>query len=66
MAVGADGLLVEVHDQPEEALSDGRQALSPEEFRNLVPELKSIHPIVSGGQHATQEGLISAPGGEDI
>ena len=66
VAVGADGLLVEVHDQPEEALSDGRQALSPEEFKNLVPELKSIHQIVSGGQHVKQEGLISAPGGEDI
>lgn len=39
VAVGADGLLVEVHPQPAEALSDGRQSLTPEGFRRLMHEL---------------------------
>lgn len=39
-ACGADGLLVEVHCAPEEALSDGRQSLSPDEFATLMRELE--------------------------
>ena len=42
VAVGADGLLVEVHTNPEEALSDGEQSLRPEAFKKLMGELKSI------------------------
>jgi 3-deoxy-7-phosphoheptulonate synthase len=38
-ACGADGLLVEVHSAPEEALSDGRQSLSPEDFAALMRDL---------------------------
>jgi 3-deoxy-7-phosphoheptulonate synthase len=41
LAVGADGLIIEVHHQPEKALSDGPQSLRPEEFADLV---KSINP----------------------
>jgi len=46
VAAGADGLLVEVHDHPEKALSDGPQALYPEQFEQLMKELKLIAPAV--------------------
>jgi 3-deoxy-7-phosphoheptulonate synthase len=39
IAVGADGIIIEVHPRPEEALSDGPQSLLPEQFRNLMKEL---------------------------
>lgn len=39
VAVGADGLLIEVHPAPAEALSDGRQSLTPEAFARLMHEL---------------------------
>ncbi len=42
IASGADGLIVEVHYKPEEALSDGNQSLYPEEFRSLMSDLKKI------------------------
>lgn len=40
IAAGADGLLIEVHPQPEQALSDGVQSLKPEKFAQLVEDLK--------------------------
>jgi 3-deoxy-7-phosphoheptulonate synthase len=43
VAVGADGLIIEVHPQPEEALCDGAQALTPIQYLNLVREVKAIH-----------------------
>jgi 3-deoxy-7-phosphoheptulonate synthase len=42
LACGADGLLIEVHPKPEEALSDGPQQLLPENFALLMKELESI------------------------
>jgi 3-deoxy-7-phosphoheptulonate synthase len=42
IAVGADGLLVEVHHDPSQALSDGMQALYPEQFEKLMKEIESI------------------------
>jgi 3-deoxy-7-phosphoheptulonate synthase len=42
VAVGADGLLVEVHPHPEKALSDGAQSLRPERFHQLMQELRLI------------------------
>ncbi|MEG8946051.1 3-deoxy-7-phosphoheptulonate synthase [Rosettibacter firmus] len=42
VAAGADGLMIEIHDDPENALSDGPQALYPETFLNLMKELKLI------------------------
>ncbi len=42
VAAGADGLLIEVHVKPEEALSDGAQSLIPERFKDLMQELKKI------------------------
>ncbi len=42
IAAGADGLIVEVHPHPEDALSDGPQSLHPEEFEALMDELKPM------------------------
>ncbi len=47
VAAGCDGLLIEVHENPEEALSDGPQSLKPEKFISLVKELKAIAHAVS-------------------
>lgn len=47
VAVGADGLIVEVHDQPEHALSDGAQALTLIQYDELVSEVRSIHEVIS-------------------
>jgi 3-deoxy-7-phosphoheptulonate synthase len=46
VAVGADGLLVEVHHQPEKALSDGMQSILPEEFAELLAEVRQIAAVV--------------------
>lgn len=46
IAAGADGLIVEVHTHPEEALSDGAQSLKPEKFANLVQQVKIIASAV--------------------
>jgi len=46
VAVGADGLLIEVHHQPELALSDGPQAILPEMFAELVDAVRLLAPVV--------------------
>ena len=46
-AVGADGIMVEVHHHPEQALSDGPQALLPSMFKQLVEEVHSIHRVIA-------------------
>jgi 3-deoxy-7-phosphoheptulonate synthase len=46
VAAGADGLLIEVHDDPEKALSDGAQSLYPTQFELLMKELRMIAPAV--------------------
>src|SRR3954462_11403649 len=47
VAVGADGLIIEVHDQPERALSDGAQALTLEQYDQLVQEVRAIHEVIT-------------------
>lgn len=47
VAVGADGLIVEVHDHPDQALSDGAQALTLEQFDELVNEVRAIHEVIA-------------------
>jgi len=42
IAAGADGLIVEVHPDPEKALSDGFQALTPAAFRQMMAECRTI------------------------
>jgi len=49
IAAGADGLMIEVHPHPEEALSDGAQSLTPEEFHHLMKRLRPITTAVNRG-----------------
>jgi 3-deoxy-7-phosphoheptulonate synthase len=46
VASGADGILVEVHNHPEKALSDGPQSLYPDQFARMMDELEQIAPVV--------------------
>ncbi len=46
VAAGADGLLIEVHTNPEDAMSDGEQSLKPDAFKKLMSELKPIAKAV--------------------
>jgi 3-deoxy-7-phosphoheptulonate synthase len=47
VAVGADGLIIEVHDQPEHALSDGAQALTLDQYEQMVDEVRSIYEVIA-------------------
>jgi 3-deoxy-7-phosphoheptulonate synthase len=46
VAAGADGLIIEVHNDPANALSDGRQSLTPEKFATLVKQVKMVAEAV--------------------
>jgi len=46
VAAGADGLLIEVHPDPERALSDGAQSLYPDQFARLMDDIRAIAPAV--------------------
>jgi 3-deoxy-7-phosphoheptulonate synthase len=46
IAVGADGLIVEVHHDPDRAMSDGPQSIYPEQFEELMADMRQIAPIV--------------------
>jgi 3-deoxy-7-phosphoheptulonate synthase len=46
VAAGADGLLVEVHPDPDHALSDGAQSLRPEQFEHLMDQLRRLAPAL--------------------
>lgn len=46
IACGADGLIIEVHSDPEHALSDGKQSLLPENFASLMQELKKLARVI--------------------
>jgi 3-deoxy-7-phosphoheptulonate synthase len=47
VAVGADGLIIEVHDQPDHALCDGAQALTIAQYEQLVSEVRAIHEVIA-------------------
>ena len=44
--MGADGLIIEVHNDPNRALSDGPQSITPEMFEELVTDLRKIAPVI--------------------
>ncbi len=46
IAAGADGLIIEVHSHPEDAMSDGAQSLLPSNFSNLMTDLKALAEVV--------------------
>lgn len=54
VAAGADGVMVEVHPRPQEALCDGAQSLTPEKFAGLADELRKI--ATAGGRFLRQVG----------
>ncbi len=56
IAAGSDGLLMEVHYQPEKALCDGDQSLFPGDFQKLMEELKVLAPAV--GREIIREALV--------
>jgi 3-deoxy-7-phosphoheptulonate synthase len=45
-AVGADGVMIEVHNDPDRALSDGPQSITPEQFAALMGDLRQIAPVL--------------------
>jgi 3-deoxy-7-phosphoheptulonate synthase len=46
VAAGADGLLIEVHPQPDRALSDGEQSLFPEQFAQMMRDIAAVAEAV--------------------
>jgi 3-deoxy-7-phosphoheptulonate synthase len=57
VAVGADGLIVEVHHEPDTALSDGMQSLYPDQFDELMAQVRQIAPVVG----RTVAGVTQSP-----
>jgi 3-deoxy-7-phosphoheptulonate synthase len=57
VAVGADGLIIEVHPCPEEALCDGAQALTPAQYLELIGQVQAIHDVVGEPATAFAESL---------
>jgi 3-deoxy-7-phosphoheptulonate synthase len=53
IAVGADGLMIEVHNQPELALSDSAQALTPSEYAQLIEEVRAIRNVTAADGNGT-------------
>ena len=53
VAVGADGLIIEVHPCPEEAMCDGAQALTPKQYLELFEQVKRIHTVFADEAVAT-------------
>ena len=49
VAAGADGLMIEVHPNPDRALSDGNQSLDPAEFDDLMPKMDAVARAI--GRH---------------
>jgi 3-deoxy-7-phosphoheptulonate synthase len=56
LACGADGLLIEVHPNPDEALSDGPQSLTPDQFQTLMATLRRVAPAVGREMSAVSVG----------
>jgi 3-deoxy-7-phosphoheptulonate synthase len=61
VAAGADGLIVEVHTDPEHALSDGPQSLYPEQFEKLMRDIQALTPVLSKELARLPEQLPQAP-----
>ncbi|HEV3124943.1 MAG TPA: 3-deoxy-7-phosphoheptulonate synthase [Candidatus Dormibacteraeota bacterium] len=61
VAAGADGVMVEVHPRPDEALSDGPQSLTPQNFAALVPMLRAVAEAVGRSVAAARPAGAAAP-----
>ena len=79
VAAGADGIIVEVHCNPDKALSDGAQSLYPEQFDKLMRDIEALSPVVGkslvrirnaekkseeSGQKKSHEGVVCAFSGK--
>jgi 3-deoxy-7-phosphoheptulonate synthase len=58
VAAGADGIMVEVHPDPEQALSDGAQSLFPDQFTQLMREVRVIAEVI--GRRVAEPAPVSA------
>src|SRR5207245_978299 len=63
VAVGADGLLIEVHNNPDRALSDGMQSIYPEQFEELMTEIRQMAAILHRSVPGIGEHVAAAVGG---
>ncbi len=63
VAVGADGLIIEVHPDPDRALSDGNQSLFPDQFDQLMREVRQIAPVVGRTVAAPLPAAVTASAG---
>ena len=59
VAVGADGLLIEVHCDPDKALSDGMQSLYPDQFDDLMTQVRQIAPVVGRTVQGVNERVVA-------
>ena len=57
IAAGAHGLMIEVHDRPQEALSDGAQALDPDHLKGLIRTCNLLHETIRGSETSFSEDL---------
>ncbi len=62
IAAGADGVIIEVHSHPEQALSDGGQSLKPEKFAELVRQVHAVAQAI-GRELAPQDVMATVPTG---
>jgi 3-deoxy-7-phosphoheptulonate synthase len=62
VAAGADGLLVEVHPQPDRALSDGEQSLFPAQFAEMMREITAVAEAI-GRRIAEPAGAVGRASG---
>lgn len=58
-AIGADGILIEVHNKPEQAKCDGAQSLYPDQFAELMGEINTIHNIVEKNKRGKNNAVKS-------
>src|SRR5450432_780513 len=68
VAAGEDGLMIEVHHDPDHALSDGNQSLYPEQFEELMKQVRQIAPVVGRmvpaiGNHPRTSEVLPAESG---
>lgn len=66
VASGASGLIVEVHNHPEKALSDGAQSLYPEQFEKLMRDIEALAPVVGKSLERTPREHITLPREEKL
>jgi len=59
VAAGADGLMVEVHPHPDQALSDGPQSLYPEQFERLMRDIEAIAPVLEKELQRIPNGAVN-------